>query len=225
MENKREKIEQKIEEIVEYLDACKLKPFSNNIILVNKDEIDSYIHDLKKCAPDEIKRYQKIIANREAIIAEAEKIRNDAKLEAQEVVNRTIQEMNSYVNEDNITQSAYIQAQEIIDMAAAQAQETLDNAAIEANRYKAEATQYVDSLLAHIENLCSTYIDSTFGHFNNLIGGLNTCKETVQANRAELYPPVEEAAVAVSENTTDFIPVQPATPQDATSDLADLELL
>ena len=50
--------------------------------MVNKDEMDSYLMELKKNTPEEIKHYQKIIANRNAIMAEADKARNDAKLEA-----------------------------------------------------------------------------------------------------------------------------------------------
>ena len=85
MESKKEKIEEKIEQIEDYINNCKFKSFSNTIILVDKNEMDEYLLELKKCAPEEIKRYQKIIANRAAIIAEAEKTRDDAKLEAQDV--------------------------------------------------------------------------------------------------------------------------------------------
>lgn len=237
-ENKREKIEVKLEELIEYFDSCKLKPFSNNIILVNKDELDSYLHELRKCLPEEIKRYQKIIANREAIIAEAEGIRDKAKAEAQKIVDTATAKMNSYVTEDNITQTAYFKAQEIVEEAAEyasntvatanqQAQDILDNAVTESNNMKDGATQYVDNLLAHIENLCSTYFDSTLGHLNGLLGDLNKCKETVQANRAELYPPVAPVApiAPVIDTTTDFIPVQPEAPQKENEDLPDMELL
>ena len=87
METKQSKIELLIDEIQDYIDSCKYKAFSNNIIMVNKDEMDSYLMELKKNTPEEIKHYQKIIANRNAIMAEADKARNDAKLEAQEIVN------------------------------------------------------------------------------------------------------------------------------------------
>ena len=43
MENKKEKIESKIEEIIEFVGSCKFKSFSNNIILVDyfgKFEVD-----------------------------------------------------------------------------------------------------------------------------------------------------------------------------------------
>jgi len=238
MENKKEKIQVKIEEIIEYINQCKLKPFSNNIILVNKDEIDSYLLDLKKCAPDEIKRYQKIIANREAIIAEAEKIKADAAEQAKEIVKKTQENVNNLVTEDYITQTAYAQsddiintaylrATEIVDNATNEAQQIVDYATNESNALKESATAYADNLLAQVETVCTqyiNYINSTLGNFDGLGQQVSGLLNTVQANRAELYPPVVEAPV-VTDNTTDFIPVQPANPADGTSELPDLELL
>lgn len=238
MENKKEKIQVKIEEIIEYINQCKLKPFSNNIILVNKDEIDSYLLDLKKCAPDEIKRYQKIIANREAILAEAEQYKENAKKEAAEIIQRTQVTAQNQISENNITLQAYDQAQAIVDAAAAQAdviinnataqaQQIVDYAANESNSLKEGATAYADNLLAQIETVCTqyvNYINSTMGNFDGLGQQVNGLLNTVQANRMELYPPAVEAPV-VTDNTTDFIPVQPANPADGTSELPDLELL
>ena len=48
METKQSKIELLIDEIQDYIDSCKYKAFSNNIIMVNKDEMDSYLMELKK---------------------------------------------------------------------------------------------------------------------------------------------------------------------------------
>ena len=66
------KIEQLIDEIEEYIDSCKYQPLSNSKILVNKEEIDELLRELRMKTPDEIKRYQKIIANRDAILADAQ---------------------------------------------------------------------------------------------------------------------------------------------------------
>ena len=61
------KIEQLIDEIEDYIASCKYKTLSNTQIIVNKEEIDSLLRELKMKTPDEIKRYQKIISNKEAI--------------------------------------------------------------------------------------------------------------------------------------------------------------
>ena len=66
------RIEQIIEEIEEYIDSCKFQPLSTSKIIVNKDQIDELLRELRMKTPDEIKRYQKIIANKDAILADAQ---------------------------------------------------------------------------------------------------------------------------------------------------------
>ena len=53
------RIEQIIEEIEEYIDSCKFQPLSTTKIIVNKDQIDELLRELRMKTPDEIKRYQK----------------------------------------------------------------------------------------------------------------------------------------------------------------------
>ena len=66
------RIEQIIEEIEEYIDRdCKFQPLSTTKIIVNKEHLDELLRELRMKTPDEIKRYQKIIANRDAILADA----------------------------------------------------------------------------------------------------------------------------------------------------------
>ncbi|MBR6147365.1 MAG: vacuolar family H+-ATPase subunit H [Lachnospiraceae bacterium] len=220
METKQSKIELLIDEIQDYIDSCKYKAFSNNIIMVNKDEMDSYLMELKKNTPEEIKHYQKIIANRNAIMAEADKARNDAKLEAQEIVNKAITQTNELISEHEIMQRAYDQANEVINLAASQAQEIVDAAVIEANELKESATQYTDSLLAHVEEVTSHYINQSDNEYNRLISSLNECVETVRANRNELYPQAASEAGA----TTDYIPLQNTAPVKSDS-IVDLDLI
>ena len=66
------RIEQIIEEIEEYIDKdCKFQPLSSTKIIVNKEHLDELLRELRMKTPDEIKRYQKIISNRDAILADA----------------------------------------------------------------------------------------------------------------------------------------------------------
>ena len=55
------RIEQIIEEIEEYIDSCKFQPLSTSKIIVNKDQMDELLRELRMKTPDEIKRYQKIL--------------------------------------------------------------------------------------------------------------------------------------------------------------------
>ena len=55
------RIEQIIGEIEEYVESCKFQPLSTTKIVVNKEEIEELLRELRLKTPDEIKRYQKII--------------------------------------------------------------------------------------------------------------------------------------------------------------------
>ena len=66
------RIEQIIQEIEEYVDSCKFQPLSTTKIVVNKEEIEELLRELRLKTPDEIKRYQKIIAQKDKIISDAQ---------------------------------------------------------------------------------------------------------------------------------------------------------
>ena len=76
-----------------------------------------------------IKRYQKIISNKEAIL-------NDARQKAETLINDATVHTNELINEHEIMQQAYSQANDIVSLATQQAQEILDNAMLEANGEK-----------------------------------------------------------------------------------------
>ena len=49
------RIEQIIDEIEEYIDNCKFQPLSTTKIIVNKDQIDELLRELRMKTPEEIK--------------------------------------------------------------------------------------------------------------------------------------------------------------------------
>ena len=179
------RIEQLIDEIEEYIDNCKYKAFSTDVIMVNKAEIDELLRELRMKTPEEIKRYQKVISNKEAIL-------NDAKQKAQNLLKNAEVQTNELVSEHEIMQQAYSQANEIVTLATKQAQEILDNAMIEANGMKTAAMQYTDNILANLENILKQSIEISTRDYNTLVGNLREIDNVVTANRAELVP-AEEA--------------------------------
>ena len=88
------RIEQIIEEIEEYIDSCKFQPLSTTKIIVNKDQMDELLRELRMKTPDEIKRYQKIIANKDAILADAqakaESMIQEAQITTKELVSEPV---------------------------------------------------------------------------------------------------------------------------------------
>ncbi len=176
------RIEQLIDEIEDYIDGCKYQPLSNSKIIVNKEEIDELLRELRMKTPDEIKRYQKIISNKEAIL-------NDARAKAEALINEATIHTNELINEHEIMQQAYAQANEVVKMATQQAQEILDNATTEANNMRMAAMQYTDDILANVENLMTQTMKTTAEHYESFIGALNHYNDIVNANRVELNPP------------------------------------
>ena len=173
------RIEQVIDEIEEYIEGCKPKFMSSTEIIVNKDEIDELLRELRMKTPDEIKRYQKIISNKEAIL-------NDAKAKAEALINEATVHTNELINEHEIMQQAYAQANDIVTAATEQAQQILDNATRDANDIRIGAMQYTDDLLANAESIIGHTLDSYTAKYDGLINSLQECYDVVRSNRAEL---------------------------------------
>ena len=176
------RIEQLIDEIEEYIDNCKYQPLSNSKIIVNKDEIDDLLRELRQKTPEEIKRYQKIISNKEAIL-------NDAREKAQALINEATEHTTELINEHEIMQQAYAQANEVVQLATRQAQEIVDNATRDANAIRIGAVQYTDDLLANAESIIGHTLDSYTTKYDGLVNSLKECYDVVRSNRAELDIP------------------------------------
>ena len=179
------RIEQVIDELEEYIESCKPKFMSNSEIIVNKDEIDELIRELRLKTPDEIKQYQKVISNREAIL-------NDARKKAEKLINEATIQTNELISEHEIMQQAYAQANEVVTMASKQAQDILDKATLEANEFRMQAAQYTEERLAELENIILSAIQSSSANFQSLLGSLNQYKDLIQSNRHALHPTEEE---------------------------------
>ena len=178
------KIEQTIEELEQYIDNCKPQAFSSNKIIVNKDQIEELLTELRMRTPEEIKRYQKMISNKEAILADAQ-TKADAIIAQAEVTHSEL------VSEHQIMQQAYAQANEVVMIATKQAQEILDKATNDANSIRMGAISYTDELLKNLEAILTGSIEGAKARYDNLLAGLNSCLQVVLANRAELMPQAE----------------------------------
>ena len=176
------RIEQIISEIEEYIDGCKFQPLSNSKIIVNKEELEELLTELRMKTPDEIKRYQKIISNKDAILA-------DAQAKAEEILAQAQIQTNELVSEHQIMQQAYAQANEIVMAATDQAQQILDNATNDANDIRIGAVQYTDDLLANAESIIGHTLNSYTSKYDSLVTSLQECYDVVRNNRAELEVP------------------------------------
>ncbi|MDD6742073.1 MAG: ATPase [Roseburia porci] len=180
------RIEQGIEDIEDFIEGCKYATFSSTNIIVNKEELEELLAELRSKTPEEIKRYQKIISNKEAILA-------DAQAKADQIIAQAQIQTNELVSEHQIMQQAYAQANEVVMIATKQAQEILDNATNEANGIRMGAVSYTDEQLKGIEDILTHSIDTSKARYEHLIGSLQEYLDVVSRNRAELFQSEEEA--------------------------------
>jgi len=195
------RLEQIIAEIEEYIDNCKPQALSKGKIVVDREELMELLTELRLRTPEEIKRYQKIIANKDAIIS-------DAQAKADEILAQAKIQTNELVSEHQIMQQAYAQANEVVSIATNQAQEILDKATDDANAIRTASIEYTDNLLSNTENILIHAIDTYKAKYDGLLSSLQNCYDIVKANRTELYPSddsEEESESSEQETKTDEI--------------------
>lgn len=173
------RIEQLISDIEAYIDNCKYQPFSNSKIIVDKDQLEDMLSELRLKTPDEIKKYQKILNNKEAIIS-------DAKEQADAILNAAQVQTEELINEHEIMQRAYAQANQLIEQATAQAQQILDSATEDANNIRIGAVQYTDEMLEKLQYIIEHSIKDNKEKYSALISGLENVLSVVNNNRNEL---------------------------------------
>ena len=178
----------RIEQIIDdFIESCKYQPLSTTKIVVNKEEMEELLRELRLKTPDEIKRYQKIISNKDAILEDAQSkadaIIADAQARAQELV-----------TQHEIMQKAYAQANDTINAANKQAQEILDSATQDANSIRLSAITYTDDMMANIGTVLSDTLEDAGGKYKGFIDALQSCLDVVNQNRQELAPQTAQAA-------------------------------
>ena len=194
------RIEQLIGEIEEYIDSCKFQPLSTTKILVNKEELEELLVELRLRIPDEIKKYQKIISNQDAIL-------NDARAQADAILKDATQQTNELVNEHEIMQMAYANANQIIEEARQQAQAIIDNAVDEANSVRQGSIDYTDNMLQSLQAIINHSIEEAQGRFDSFRASMQESYDIVTNNRNELSGGIvkeenAEAAAAVENQET-----------------------
>ncbi|MBO4899922.1 MAG: hypothetical protein J5509_06495 [Lachnospiraceae bacterium] len=200
------KIEQKIEELEDYIDSCKYQPLSKINIIVNKEEIDEHLRELRNRTPEEIRQYQKIIAQREEILQKARE-------RADKLLKDTADQTQQLISEQEIMKQAYAQANEVVTIASEQAQQIIDKATMEANNLKAAAMQYLDDMLEHLDNLMTSAMNTTTAHYDSYMKAMAAHHDVVISDRMELHPDAD--IMQDVSNVVAPIPAEPETPAPA----------
>lgn len=179
------RIEQLIEEIYEFIESCRMQPLSSTRVVVPKDELYDLLDELRLRTPDEIKRYQKIISNRDAILSDAER-------KSKEIIGRTKEEAQQMLDEHEIMQQAYYEANEIVMKASKEAERLRTDAKEESEHIRAASLVYCNDILMDVEIVLANTYDESLAKYDNFIGTLKNSLDIISENKKEisqqLYP-------------------------------------
>lgn len=156
-----------IDEMEGYFEECKNVPFSNKVV-VDMEVMYEFMTDLRLKLPEEIKRAQRILEEKERIIEEA---RTEAK-RAEEKAAARVEEL---VNEHVISQKATVYAEEIIHKA--------ENTSAD---IKLGAYEYVEEIVEQIELAMRDTLEQANIHFAKFDQYLGQQVKVMNANRQEL---------------------------------------
>ena len=184
------RIEQLISEIEEYIDSCKFQALSNSKIIVNKEELEELLVELRLRIPDEIKKYQKIISQQDTILgeaqAQADAMLEEAKKQADSMVAQASEQTSEMINEHEIMQRAYAHADEVVQQANYQAQAIVDAAVNDANGIRQSSIQYTDDMLRSLQTIINHSMEGAKGRFDAFMASMQSSYDIVSSNRNEL---------------------------------------
>lgn len=188
------RIEQLIDEIEEYVEGCKPAPFSQSKIIVQKEQLYELLTELRLKTPDEIKRYQKIIAQKDKIIS-------DAQAQAEQMIEETTNYANALVEEHEIMLKAYEKAEQTINAANAQAEEIVAAANQNAEEMRVSALAYTQSLIGNIQEVVERSLEIARSNSEGLINGLSENLNILVSNNDALVSQLDTADDGLSMDT------------------------
>ncbi len=178
------RIEKAIDEIYEYVENCKPSKLYPNKVTVSKDELYDLLDALRMCAPDEIKRYQKVINNRNEILQEAQ-------TQAEQIMNKAEAQTQQLLDQNELVQTAYAQAEQIIAQAQAQAEQIVRQAVGESEQVRTSALYYTSDLLGEAGRNIETSLKELESKSTMLISALKKDIEIIKSNRSELKDQID----------------------------------
>lgn len=161
------KIVQLIEDIEEFFEQCSGLPFSNKVV-VDKEDLFEILTELRLKIPDEIKKAERLIEEKEKIIKDAKSAAINMEKEAEgKIVD--------LVNDHEIIQQAYEKGNQIIK-----------SAKKDSNEMRLSAISYVDEKLEELEKATQHALNALASNFELVTEELACNLETIRENRQEL---------------------------------------
>lgn len=178
------RIEQAIDDIYNYVESCKPSKLYPNKVVVDRGELYDLLDELRLCAPEEIKRYQKIITNRDGII-------NDAQQRAEDMLVQAQQQTAQILDQNEIVQTAYQRAEEIMKQATEEAQRLVNAAQAESEQMRRASLMYTNDLLNDAQRHVEESLRETDNKYRMLTSALKNSIQVMKSNKEELMSQLE----------------------------------
>ncbi len=156
-----------VDEMEGYFEECKTVPFSNKVV-VDMEVMYEFMTDLRLKLPEEIKRSQRILEEKERII-------EDARTEAANAEALAAARVDELVDENIISKKAQIKADELIS-----------NAHHTAEEIKLGAFEYAEEIVEQIELAMKDTLEQAAHHYSKFDNYLAQQVRVMQSNREEL---------------------------------------
>jgi hypothetical protein len=179
MQSQTSTLEEKIEDLFDFIGACKSQRMSSTKIVVSKNDLYDILDDLRDSVPAEIRRCQKMLNQKDDIIAKA-------KAQAQILIKDGKAQQVALIQENAIVQDARIQADEIIRQAQQQADEILQNAKMQSEEIGNGAIFYTKGLLEMAEKTLSEAYEDTMQRTNSMAEIFQNHLDIIHDNMSEL---------------------------------------
>ena len=173
------KIEQLIEDIYEFVEESRSPLGNSNKVVLQRAELYDMLDELKLRTPEEIKEYRKIIANRERIL-------EDARQRANSIVDEANARAAAIIDESEVVRKANQQAQEIVNSASVHGNSILEKANEDAAQIRMNAIAYTNDLLTNAESILQNAYKNTKARYDLVFDALNEDLEIIKQNKMEL---------------------------------------
>ncbi len=170
-----------IDDMEDYLAGCKNKFMSTTEVVVDRGQMEDFLRELRRKAPEEIEHARRVVKNREAIL-------DDARNKAQALIDQAEAQTDELISQNEIMRRAYDQADTVVSMANQEAINVREAAYADAEAIRANAEQYMDDVLTYLESLVGDAMKHASKNYEDLIGTLTMFQDRITSDHSNLHP-------------------------------------
>ena len=185
------RIEQAIDEIYNYVEEGKPSKLYPSKVVVDREQLYDLLDELRLCAPEEIKRYQKIITNRDGIL-------NEAQQRAEDMLSQAQQQTAQILDQNEIVQTAYQRAEDVMRQATEEAERLVNAAQDESDQMRKAALLYTNDLLSEAQGHVEESLKEIDNKSRMLTSALKNSIQLMRSNKEELMMQLEPTKAAAA---------------------------